>query len=58
MLVYGKCAYVVMYMLYIVYCVHHVAVFNAALCMAFSVLMLFQMPVVTIWKRNTPEPVS
>ena len=39
-------------------CVYPVAVFNAAFCMTFNLLMLSRMPEATIWKRHAPEPVS
>ena len=39
-------------------CVHPVAVFNAALCMTCSLLMLVEDTEATIWKRYTPEQVS
>ena len=40
MLVYGECECFVMQMLYVVSCVHPVAVLNAAFCMICSFLML------------------
>ena len=39
MLVYGKCECFVVQMLYVVSCVHHVAVLNAAFCKTCSLLM-------------------
>ena len=40
MLVYGECECFVMQMLYVVSCVHHVAVLNASFSMTCSLLML------------------
>ena len=42
MLVYGKCECFVMQMLYVLSCVHPVAVLNAAFCMTCSLLMLVE----------------
>ena len=42
MLVYGECECFVMQMLYVVSCVHPVAVLNAAFCMTCSLLMLVE----------------
>ena len=42
MLVYGECECFVMQMLYVVSCVHSVAVLNAAFCMTCSLLMLVE----------------
>ena len=42
MLVYGKYGCFVMQMLYVVSCVHPVAVLNAAFCMTCSLLMLVE----------------
>ena len=42
MLVYVKCGCFVMQMLYVVSCVHPVAVCNAAFCMTCSLLMLVE----------------
>ena len=64
MLVYGKYECFIMQMLYVVSCVHPVAVLNAAFCMTCSLLMLVEdargdhMEEAIIWKRHTPEPVS
>ena len=38
----GECKCFVMQMLYVVSCVHHVAVLNAAFCMTCSLLMLVE----------------
>ena len=42
MLVYGECECFVMQMLYVVSCVHPVAVLNAAFCMTCSLLILVE----------------
>ena len=42
MLVYGECECFVMQMLYVVSCVHPVAVLNAAFCMVCSLLILVE----------------
>ena len=42
MLVYGKCECFVMQMLYVLYCVHPVAVLNAAFGITFRLLMLVE----------------
>ena len=42
MLVYGECECFVMQMLYVLSCVHPVAVLNAVFCMTCSLLMLVE----------------